>query len=125
VTGEEWAFMAPYLTLLDPQAPQRRHDLREVFNALRWLVRTGAQRRMLPAKFPPWPAVYHYCRLWRRDGTWTIHTALRERVWVADGREPNAECRDPRQPVGQDDRKRGAGGYDAAKPRLERVMDLP
>src|SRR5215212_10233251 len=36
VSGEEWAFVAPYLTLMDAAAPQRRHDLREVFNALRW-----------------------------------------------------------------------------------------
>ena len=34
VSDEEWAFVAPYLTLMDPEAPQRRHDPREVFNAL-------------------------------------------------------------------------------------------
>jgi transposase len=41
VTDEEWAFVAPYLTLMAPDAPQRRHDLREVFDALRWIVRAG------------------------------------------------------------------------------------
>ena len=56
VSDEEWAFVAPYLTLMDPEAPQRRHDLREVLNALRWIVRTGAQWRMLPTNFPPWQA---------------------------------------------------------------------
>ncbi|HZS87053.1 MAG TPA: transposase, partial [Chloroflexota bacterium] len=45
VSDEEGAFVAPYLTLMTPQAPQRTHDLREVFNAVRWLVRTGAPWR--------------------------------------------------------------------------------
>jgi transposase len=43
VTDEEWAFVAPYLTLMREDAPQREHDLREVFNALRWMVRAGAR----------------------------------------------------------------------------------
>jgi transposase len=48
VTDEEWAFVAPYLTLMSEDALQRRYDLREVFNGVRWLVRTGAPWRMLP-----------------------------------------------------------------------------
>lgn len=42
VTDQEWAFVAPYLTLMTEDTPQRRYDLREVFNALRRLVRAGA-----------------------------------------------------------------------------------
>ncbi len=42
VSDEEWAFGAPYLTLIDADAQQRRHDLREVYDALRWIVRTGS-----------------------------------------------------------------------------------
>jgi transposase len=41
VSDEEWAFVAPYLTLMQSDAPQRSHDLREIFDALRWIVRTG------------------------------------------------------------------------------------
>src|SRR5690348_2310576 len=52
VSDEEWAFVAPYLTLLSEDAGQRRHDLREVFNALRWIVRAGASWRLLPHDFP-------------------------------------------------------------------------
>ncbi len=48
VSDEEWAFVASYLTLMTPGAPQRKHALREVYNALRWVVRTGAQWRYLP-----------------------------------------------------------------------------
>lgn len=64
VSDEEWAFVAPYLALMTEDAPQRRHDLREVFNALRWIVRAGAPWRMLPTNFPPWPAVYQQTRRW-------------------------------------------------------------
>ena len=45
VSDEEWNFVAPYLALIDEQAPQRRHSLREGFNALRWLARAGAAWR--------------------------------------------------------------------------------
>ena len=60
VSDEEWSFVAPYLTLMTEDAPQQVHDLREVFNALRWMVRAGAPWRTLPTNFPPWAAV------WRR-----------------------------------------------------------
>ena len=52
VSDEEWHCVLPYLTLMRADAPQRHHDLREVFNALRWLVRTGAQWDYLPHEFP-------------------------------------------------------------------------
>ena len=64
VSDEEWAFAAPYLTLMSDDAPQRRHDLREVFNALRWMVRSGAPWRMLPHDFPRWEAVYQQTQRW-------------------------------------------------------------
>jgi transposase len=44
---------------------------------------------MLPLENPPWSTVYDYYRQWRRDGTWeAIHTALREQVRQAAGRDP-------------------------------------
>jgi transposase len=51
VSDDEWAFVAPYLALIRQDAPQRSHELREVFNALRWIVRAGASWRMLPHDF--------------------------------------------------------------------------
>src|ERR687894_1238618 len=48
VSDEEWAFVAPYLALVREDAPQRSHDLREVFNGLRWVVRTGSPWRYMP-----------------------------------------------------------------------------
>jgi transposase len=68
VSDEEWAFVAPYLTLMRDDAPQRVHDLREVFNALRWLVRAGAPWRLLPTNFPPWQAVYQQTQRWIAAG---------------------------------------------------------
>jgi transposase len=53
VSDEEWSFVAAYLRLMKEQAPQRKHDLREVFNALHWMAPSGAAWRMLPTNFPP------------------------------------------------------------------------
>jgi transposase len=89
VTDEEWAFVAPYLTLMTLAAPQRHHDLREVFNALRWLVRTGAAWRYLPHDFPPWAAVYQQTQRWLAAGCFAaIADDLRALLRVAEGRDP-------------------------------------
>jgi transposase len=68
VSGEEWAFCAPYLTLMNEQAPQRKHSLREIYNALRWLVRAGCPWRMMPNDLPPWPAVRQQTQRWLQAG---------------------------------------------------------
>src|SRR5690349_12077908 len=89
VSDEEWALVAPYLTLRTPEAPQRSYDLREVFNALRWLVRTGAHWRMMPHDLPPWPAVYQQMRRWLAAGVFeAIVQDLRVVLRIAAGREP-------------------------------------
>jgi transposase len=49
VTDDEWNFCVAYLTLMKEDAPQREHALRELFNGLRWLVRTGSPWRLMPA----------------------------------------------------------------------------
>jgi transposase len=65
VSDDEWSFVAPYLMLMTEDAPQREHHLREVFNGLRWIVRTGAQWRLMPHDLPPWAAVYQQTQRWR------------------------------------------------------------
>ena len=99
VTDEEWSFVAPYLTLMDLDAPQRRHDLRELFNALRWLARAGAPWRLLPTNFPPWEAVYQQTQRWLRAGCFEamVHD-LRSVLRVAQGRQgqPSAVILDGR-----------------------------
>jgi transposase len=66
VRDEEWAFVAPYLTLMTEEALQRHHPLRELFKGLRWIVRAGAPWRLMPNDLPPWEAVSQQTRRWLR-----------------------------------------------------------
>ena len=68
VSDEEWALWVPYLMLMREDAPQREHSLRAVFNALRYLVRSGCEWRMLPNDFPPWWAVHQQAQRWIKAG---------------------------------------------------------
>src|SRR5258706_14010057 len=58
VSDDEWAFVAPYLTLMKEDAPQREYSLREVFNGVRYMVRSGGTWRMMPHYLPPWYTVF-------------------------------------------------------------------
>jgi putative transposase len=63
--------------------------LREILNAIFYIVRSGCAWRLLPHDFPPWKTVHHYFRTWRIDGTWKkLHDALRKRARVRMGRDP-------------------------------------
>ena len=67
----------------------RTHDLREILNAIFYLLKSGCQWRLLPHDFPRWPTVYWYFRKWRIDGTWErINRAIRERLRVRLKRDP-------------------------------------
>ena len=81
---------SPYLALVCEDAPQRTHDLREVFNALRWIVRAGASWPMLPHDFPPWDAVYQQTRRWIAAGPFEamVHD-LRALLRLASRRTPD------------------------------------
>src|SRR5690349_2709185 len=68
VSDDEWALAAPYLSLLADDAGQRKYALREVFNGLRCIVKTGAHWRMMPHDLPPWPVVYQQMRRWLAAG---------------------------------------------------------
>jgi transposase len=119
VTDEEWALVAPYLTLMTEDASQRTHSLREVFNGLRWIVRAVAPWRMMPNDLPPWEAVYQQSQRWLRAGVFKslVHD-LRELLRVAMGRNapPSAAVFDSR--TLQSSPESGArAGYDGAKRR--------
>ena len=99
VSDDEWAFAAPYLSLMTEEAPQREYPLREVFNALRFLVRTGSPWRYLPNDLPPWPAVYQQTQRWMRAGCFeAMVDDLRQLLRKAEGRkaEPSAVILDAR-----------------------------
>jgi transposase len=119
VTDEEWALVAPYLTLMTEDAPQRSHSLRQVFNGLRWIVRAGAPWRMMPNDLPPWEVVYQQTQRWLRAGVFEalVHD-LRELLRVAAGRQarPSAAVFDSR--TLQSSPESGArAAYDGAKRR--------
>ena len=119
VSDDEWSFVAPYLTLMTPEAPQREHDLREVFNGLRWIVRTGAQWRMMPHDLPPWAAVYQQTQRWLKAGVFeAIVDDLRAVLRLAQGRneEPSAAIFDSRTLQSSPESGHRAG-YDGAKRR--------
>ena len=119
VSDEEWAFVAPYLTLMTPQAPQRRHDLREVFNGLRFIVRGGLQWRLMPHDLPPWPVVYQQTRRWLDAGVFeAIVHDLRALLRLAAGRapQPTAAILD-RRTLQSTPTSGGHAGYDGAKRR--------
>src|SRR5947208_14833722 len=117
VSDAEWQFVVPYLCLLPEDAGQRVHDLRDVFDAARWLVRSGSAWRYLPKDFPPWEAVYQQTRRWLAAGCFeAIVHDLRAILRFAEGRdpEPTAAIFDSRTmqstPEGG-----GRAGYDGAK----------
>ena len=68
VSEEEGAFLAPYLTLMTPAAPQRSYSLREDFNSLRYVVKTGCPWRWMPHDLPPWDIVYYQTQRWIKAG---------------------------------------------------------
>ncbi len=119
VSDAEWAFVAPYLTLLPLEAEQRKHDLREAFNAVRWIVRAGAPWWLLPNDFPPWAAVYQQTQRWIKVGSFeAIVHDLRALVRVAQGRhpEPTAVIFDGRT-MQSSPESGGRAGYDGYKRR--------
>ena len=119
VSDEEWAFVAPYLTLMKEDAPQRVYPLREVFNGLRWVVRAGADWRLMPHDLPPWHAVYDQGRRWLRAGVFKamVHD-LRRVLRLAEGRdpEPTAAILDSRT-LQSSPESGGRAGYDGHKKR--------
>jgi transposase len=98
-TDEEWEFVASYLTLMKENAPQREYDLREVFDALRWMCRSGSPWRYLPHHFPPWQVMYQQTQRWIRAGVFeAIVNDLRAVIRKAQGRneQPSAVVFDAR-----------------------------
>ena len=68
VTDEEWEFVAPYLTLMKEDAPQRVYALRDVFDAVRWRAKAACPWRLLPGDFPPWNVVAQQSKRWIKAG---------------------------------------------------------
>ena len=120
VSDEEWAFCAPYLTLMREDAPQREYPLRDVFNALRWFVRADCPWRQMPNDLPPWWVVQQQCQRWMVAGVFELmaqdlRALLRE---LLHGRkpEPTAAILDSRT-VQSTPESGSRAGYDGYKRR--------
>lgn len=117
VTDDEWSFVVPYLTLMREDSPQREHSLREVFNGLRWIVRTGSPWRYIPNDLPPWEMVYQQSQRWLKAGVFEamVHD-LRELLRMCTGRvpDPSAAIIDSRTLQSTPESGHRAG-YDGAK----------
>lgn len=119
VSDDEWAFVAPYLTLMTEAAPQRTHDLREVFNGMRYIARAGAAWRMMPNDLPPWEAVYQQTQRWLKAGVFEAMVSdLRTILRLATGRneQPTAAIFDSRTLQSSPESGERAA-YDGAKRR--------
>jgi putative transposase len=111
LTDRQWAIREPRIPRAKPGGRPRSVNMREVVDAILYVLRNGVVWRALPHDDPPWQTVHHSFSTWRQDGTWeTIHAARREEVRLADGREatPSAAILD-RQSVKTTD-KGGLGG---------------
>ena len=117
VSDAEWEFLVPYLVLMREDAPQREHSLRDVFDGMRYVVKTGCQWRFMPHDLPPWAAVYQQARRWLQAGVFEqIAHDLRMIVRLVDEREaqPSATILDGRT-LQSTPESGSRAGYDGAK----------
>ena len=105
LSDAEWNYIEPHLPAPKGHGRPRTHDLREILNAVFYLLKSGCQWRLLPHDFPRWPTVYRYFRKWRIDGTWErINRAIRERLRVRLKRDPQPSAGVVDSPVGKEHR---------------------
>jgi transposase len=88
ISDEQWALLEPLIPTAKPGGRRRSVDMREIINALLYIVTAGCAWRLLPHDLPPWGIVYSYFRRWNQDQVWVeINEQLRQWVRVSELRE--------------------------------------
>ncbi|PON11304.1 IS5/IS1182 family transposase, partial [Candidatus Entotheonella serta] len=93
LSDAEWGVLQPLVPADKPGSQPEKYAKRDILNGIFYSLRSGCAWRLLPHQLPPWRSVYHYCRLWRNDGTWKrIHDRLPGDLRELEGRtrQPSA-----------------------------------
>lgn len=93
LTDSEWKLIKRFFCKTNKRGRPRKHTFRELLDAIFFVTKTGCQWRYLPKDFAPWRTVYHYFRLWKKNGLWErLHTRLREQVRLTQERKRHASA---------------------------------
>src|SRR3990172_485470 len=118
LTDEQWKVLEPMLPPPSQRGRPREHALREILNAIFYIVDGGIKWRSMPHDLPPWQSVYYYFRLWTKTGRWEqLNTTLREQVRRKAGRnpEPSAAVIDSQSVKTTEEAAMDTRGYDSGK----------
>lgn len=124
LTDKQWQVTE---NILDPQHRKRKYPLREIMNAILYLVKTGCQWRMLPKDFPPYNTVFYYFNKWKLEGVFeelmdTLHVMVRIQMGRRD--TPSLGIIDSRSVKSSHhvDTDRGIDGNKKIKGRKEHIV---